>query len=189
MTVNNLLDLYTDYLLVTPTYCTATALSAVTDNRVSHDQVTRMLFGKPDSSTLWQQVKPMVHEIRSSEGLLIIDDSIEPKRHTKADPLITWHYDHCTGKSVKGVNFVSSFYYSSEYGMGLPIGVGYVKKDMKVIDKKGKVVYKSKETKNEMMRRMAGHADFNVGFRYWPTVGSPRRKICRTSQRNAVRTL
>jgi len=38
MTVNNLLDLYTDYLLVTPTYCTATGLSAVTDNMVSHDR-------------------------------------------------------------------------------------------------------------------------------------------------------
>jgi len=169
MTVNNLLDLYTDYLLVTPTYCTATGLSAVTDNMVSHDQVTRMLSGKLDSSTLWGQVKPMVHEIGSSEGLLIIDDSIEPKRHTKANPLITWHYDHCTGKSVKGVNFVSSFYYSPLYDMGLPIGVEYVKKDLEVIDKKGKVMYKSKEskeTKNQMMRRMVAHADFNIGFKY-----------------------
>ena len=166
MTVNNLLALYTDYLLVTPTYCTATGLAAVTDNKVSHDQVTRMLSGKLDSSTLWRQVKPMVHEIRSSEGLLIIDDSIEPKRHTKANPLITWHYDHCTGKSVKGVNFVSSFYYSPLYDMGLPIGVEYVKKDLEVIDKKGKVVYKSSETKNQMMRRMVGHANLNVGFKY-----------------------
>ena len=39
MNVNNLLDLYTDYVLVTPTYSTATDLSSVTDNKVSHDQV------------------------------------------------------------------------------------------------------------------------------------------------------
>ena len=43
MNVNNLLDLYTDYVLVTPTYSTATGLSSVTDNKVSHDQVTRLL--------------------------------------------------------------------------------------------------------------------------------------------------
>ncbi len=166
MTVNNLLDLYTDYLLVTPTYCTATGLSAVTDNKVSHDQVTRLLSGKLDSITLWREVKPMIHEIRSSEALLIIDDSIEPKRHTKSNSLITWHYDHCTGKTVKGVNFVSSFYYSPEHDMGLPIGVEFVRKDMEAVDKKGKAAYRSKETKNGMMRRMVGHADFNVGFRY-----------------------
>lgn len=166
MTVNNLLDLYTDYLLVAPTYCTATGLSAVTENRVSHDQVTRLLSGKLDSATLWREVKPMVHEIRSHEGLLVIDDSIEPKRYTKANALINWHYDHCTGKTVKGVNFVSAFYYSPERGMGLPVGVEYVRKDMQAIDNKGNAVYRSRETKNGMMRRMVGHAALNVGFRY-----------------------
>jgi len=39
MNVNNLLDFYTDYLLVTPNYSTATGLSAITDNQVSHDQI------------------------------------------------------------------------------------------------------------------------------------------------------
>lgn len=166
MNVNNLLDLYTDYLLVAPTYCDATGLSAVTDNQVSHDQVTRLLSGKLDSATLWREVKPMVHEIRSNEGLLIIDDSIEPKRYTKANALINWHYDHCTGRAVKGVNFVSAFYYGPEHDMGLPVGVEYIRKDVETVDRNGKTVYRSKETKNEMMRRMVGHADLNVGFRY-----------------------
>jgi len=39
-------------------------------------------------------------------------------------------------KSVKGVNFVSSFYYSPKYDMGLPVGVEFVKKDQEVIGKK-----------------------------------------------------
>ena len=166
MNVNNLLDLYTDYLLVTPTYSTATGLSSVTDNKVSHDQITRLLSSSIDSKTLWRAVKPMVHEISSSEGLLIIDDSIEPKTHTKTNALINWHYDHCSGKTVKGVNFVSSFYYSSQYEMGLPVGVEYVKKDIEIIGKNGKLSYKSAETKNEMMRRMVSHADYNIGFKY-----------------------
>ena len=112
MNVNNLLDLYTDYVLVTPTNSTATGLSSVTDNKVSHDQVTRLLSGQVNSSTVWQQVKPLIHEIHCDDGLLIIDDSIEPKPFTKTNALINWHYDHCTGKRVKGVHFVSSFYYS-----------------------------------------------------------------------------
>ena len=130
MAVENLLDLYTDYLLVNPSYSTATGLSRVMDNEVSHDQVTRLLSGDQLSSkTLWQYVKPMCHEIRSEEGVLLIDDSIEAKPYTKENALITWHYDHCIGKSVKGVNMVSSFYYSQ--GIGLPVGVEYVKKDKK----------------------------------------------------------
>lgn len=165
MIVNNLLDLYTDYLLVNPSYSTATGLSRITDGDISHDQVTRLLSGdKLSSKTLWEYVKPMCHEIRSAEGVLIIDDSIEPKPHTKKNPLNNWHYDHCTGKSVKGVNFVSAFYYSQE--IGFPVGVEYVKKDKKAMDRKGKMVYKSKETKNAMMRRMVYQASYNIGFRY-----------------------
>lgn len=99
MNVNNLLDLYTDYLLVNPSYSTATGLSRVTCNKVSHDQITRLLSGRIDSRTLWEYVKPMCHEIRSSDGLLIIDDSIEPKPYTKQSPLINWHYDHCTARA------------------------------------------------------------------------------------------
>lgn len=166
MNVNNLLDLYTDYLMVTPSYSTATGLSAVTGNQVSHDQITRLLSGSLDSRTLWREVKPMVHDIRSPEGLLIIDDSIEPKRHTKTNSMITWHYDHCTGKSVKGVNFINSFYYSPQYDVGLPIGVEFVTKDIGFKDDKGKLKKKSGETKNEMMRRMVKHANYNVGFKY-----------------------
>ena len=165
MIVNKLLDLYTDYLLVNPSYSTATGLSRITDGEVSHDQVTRLLSGdKLTSKTLWEYAKPMCHEIRSAEGVLIIDDSIEPKPYTKKSPLNNWHYDHCTGKSVKGVNFVSAFYYSQE--TGFPVGVEYVKKDNKAIDSKGKVVYKSKETKNAMMRRMVYRASYNIEFRY-----------------------
>ena len=88
MNVNNLLDLYTDYLLVTPTYSTATGLSSVTENKVSHDQITRLLSSQIDSSTLWKQVKPLIHKIHCDDGLLIIDDSIEPKPFTKPNTLI-----------------------------------------------------------------------------------------------------
>jgi IS4 transposase len=165
MIVNNHIDLYTDYLLVNPSYSTATGLSRVTNGKVSHDQITRLLSGNNLSSkTLWKYVKPLCHEIRSSDGLLIIDDSIEPKPYTKPNALINWHYDHCTGKSVKGVNFVSAFYYSQE--IGFPVGVEYVKKNKQVINKNGKTSYKSKETKNAMMRRLVYQSSYNIEFSY-----------------------
>jgi len=51
MNVNNLLDLYTDYLLVNPSYITATGLSTLTDHVVSHDKITRLLSNAIDSKT------------------------------------------------------------------------------------------------------------------------------------------
>lgn len=43
MTINNLLDLHTDLLLITPTYNTATGLSLITNNEDSHDKARRLL--------------------------------------------------------------------------------------------------------------------------------------------------
>jgi Na+(H+)/acetate symporter ActP len=53
MNVTNLLDLYTDDLLVTPTYSTATGLSLVTGYKVSHDLISRLLSSKIDSKTFF----------------------------------------------------------------------------------------------------------------------------------------
>ena len=49
--------------------------------------------------------------------------------------------------------------------MGLPVGVDYVLKDQEQIDKQGKVTYKSKRTKNEMID-MVRDADYNMSFKY-----------------------
>jgi hypothetical protein len=60
MDVENLLDLYTDYLIVAPGQTTATGLSALSEGKISHDQVTRLLSsGKIGSSALWKEVKPL----------------------------------------------------------------------------------------------------------------------------------
>jgi hypothetical protein len=48
------LELYTDYLLSTFGYATATGLSAMVNGQVSHDQVTRFLSGDEyTSKDLW----------------------------------------------------------------------------------------------------------------------------------------
>lgn len=167
MQKTNLLDLYTDYLLLSHSLKTATGLSALTDNKVSHDSITRYLASEELSSkTLWLHVKPIYKQIEQNDAVLIADDSIEEKKYTDKSPLINWHYDHTMGRSVKGVNFLSCIYHTEE--INLPVAVEFVRKDKKVIDEKtGKEKDKSSKTKNEMLREMLGRCIYNgIKFRY-----------------------
>lgn len=77
---NDLLELYSDYLLSAFPHTTATDLSAMTGGEVSHDRITRFLASKQlDSRALWRLVKPLVHQLEDENehsGVLIIDDTI-----------------------------------------------------------------------------------------------------------------
>src|ERR1700722_7915044 len=137
MNTTDLIDLYTDFLLVSSYQATATGLSALLDNKISHDKITRLLSSTSISSeALWRMVKPLCHEIKSEAAVLIFDDSIEEKEYTDSSELISWHFDHTKGRSVKWVNFMTALYYSND--MSLPIGIEFVKKTKAYIDKKGK---------------------------------------------------
>jgi len=165
MNVNNLTDLYTDFLLISPGQTTATGLSTLMDNNISHDKITRLLSSSAISSqTLWQMTKPMCHEIKCKDAVLIFDDSVEEKKYTDSNELISWHFDHTQGRSVKGVNFMTALYYSND--ISLPVGVDFVKKTKAFIDKKGRLVYKSEKSKNQMFREMLWQASYNMDFKY-----------------------
>ena len=101
------LELYTDYLLSSFGATTATGLSAMLEGEVSHDRITRFL-SKQDytSKDLWLQVKAMVRAVQSAEGVLIFDDTIQEKAWTDESELMCWHFDHCSGRSVKGINLL-----------------------------------------------------------------------------------
>ncbi len=74
--------------------------------KLSHDKITRFLSkGNYDSKYLWQQVKPMVQELSSSEEEIVLsfDDSIEEKYYSDPSELICWHYDHVFNRSVKAL--------------------------------------------------------------------------------------
>ena len=101
----SLLDLYTDYLICSTHFRTATGLSDLLEGAVSHDQVTRFLSGgEYGSKELWREVKPWIREIESEDGVLIIDDTIEEKPYTDENAIVCWHFDHTQGKSVKGIS-------------------------------------------------------------------------------------
>ena len=149
-----LLDLYTDYLLSSFGQTTATGLSKLMDGTISHDQVSRMLASpKMTSKDWWRMVKPQVRKIEQSDGVMIIDDSIEEKAYTDENEIICWHYDHAKGRNIKGINFLTTLYYAQ--GVALPVAFEIVSKTEYYIDKKtGKEKRRSKITKNEHYRSM-----------------------------------
>jgi len=165
MDVHNLIDLYTDYLIASPGQSSAIGMSALFDNTISHDKITRLLSsGVINSAALWKVTKPMCHEISSPDAVLIFDDSVEEKKYTDSSDLIEWHFDHTVNRSVKGVNFLTALYHSKD--MSLPIGVEYVKKDRRAINKKGKLIRISSQSKNELFRKMTEQACYNINFKY-----------------------
>ena len=161
------LDLYSDYLLSSFGQTTATGLSKLMDGKISHDQVTRMLSSsKMTSKTWWKLIKPHVREIEQEDGVIIIDDSIVEKPYTDENEIICWHYDHAKGKTVKGINFVSTLYYAQD--VALPVTFELVSKTETYIDKKtGKEKRRSEITKNERYRQMLQIVSNNqIPFRY-----------------------
>jgi hypothetical protein len=99
------LELYTDYLLSTFGAATATGLSSMVDGDVSHDRITRFLSEREYSSKdLWKQVKATVREIEKEDGVVIFDDTIQEKEWTDENDIMCWHFDHCSGRTVRGIN-------------------------------------------------------------------------------------
>ncbi len=150
---NSELELYTDYLLSSFGATTATGLSAMVGGDVSHDRITRFLSGQDyTSKDLWLQVKTMVREVENAQGVLIFDDTIQEKAWTDESDLICWHYDHCSGRTVKGINLLNALYHCN--GRSIPVAFELVQKPLQCDLASRKVQRKSEKTKNEMMRQM-----------------------------------
>ncbi len=166
--MENLTDLYTDYLLSSTGLATAIGLSQMTEGVISHDKITRLLAsGEYDSRYLWKVVKPMLQEICSSEERVVLcfDDSIEEKRYTDESELISWHYDHTLKRSVKGVCFLTALVHTK--GISLPCAVEFVRKDKVVTDERsGKQKRQCSKTKNEMYRQMLKTCHRNICIDY-----------------------
>lgn len=162
---SGILDLYTDYLLSCCGAATATGMSAALDNHISHDIVTDLLSSDYISSRLlWATVKPMCAEIAQQDAVLIIDDSVEAKPYSGCNELISWHFDHTVGRSIKGVNFISAIYNS--WQMSLPAGVAFVRKDIAYTDKNGKQKTKASVSKHEHFRALVKHGSERLQFKY-----------------------
>ena len=163
----DMLDLYSDYLISSFSYTTATGMSSMLDNTISHDKITRFLSVRTyDSKDLWKLVKPVIRKIETDDGAIIFDDTIEEKEYTDENDIVAWHFDHSKGRSVKGVNILSAIYNS---GNGTaPLAFEIVKKTEKYIDSKtGKQKRKSDKKKNLMFREIFKNCLNNrIKFKY-----------------------
>ena len=167
MAKENLLDLYSDYLISAFSQTTATGLSALLNGEISHDSIQRFLPGERQTSVhLWRVVKPQIRKIESHDGVMIVDDSISKKPYTNENDIICWHYDHSKQRTTKGINFVTCLYHNN--GVSLPVGFELVAKTEKYTDPKdGKEKRRSPKTKNEYYREMLQQAVRNqIQFKY-----------------------
>ena len=148
------LEIYTDYLISTSGYATATGLSSMLDGEISHDKVTRFLSEREyTSKDLWREVKTTVRKMEKNDGVLIFDDTIQEKEWTDENDIICWHYDHCKGRSVKGINVLNALYHSGE--VSLPVAFEVVKKPLQFCDIETRKIKRASEvTKNEQLRAM-----------------------------------
>ncbi len=119
---------------------------------ISHDKITSFLSeGDFTGQHLWRLTKSSVRRVGTKAGIILIDDIIGEKRFTDENELITWHFDHTLGRTVKGVNILSALYYSQE--MLIPVGFQPVKNAEILIDKKtGQARKKAARTKNDYFR-------------------------------------
>lgn len=166
---SNLMDLYTDYILSSYGPITATGLARLTKDEVSHDQVTRFLNSDQLSGKqLWSLVKPYVKKYsdESSDGVLIVDDTVIPKPYSRENELNCWHYDHSVGKTIKGINLLTLMFSDSK--LNVPVGCELISKQIQYSDiKTRKQKRRSKTTKNELFRGLVEQALKNgVAFKH-----------------------
>jgi len=186
------LELYTDYLLSTFGYATATGLERMMDGEISHDKVTRFLSAESyTSKDLWLQVKPTVRKVEREEGVLIFDDTVQEKPYTDENEIMCWHYDHSKGRSVQGFNLLNCLYHVDD--ISIPVAFELIKKPVQYSDLKTKKRRrKSLTTKNDLMREMLAVCVANklkfrfVLFDIWFSSAENMRAIKKTHQKDFV---
>jgi DDE superfamily endonuclease len=164
---NELLDLYSEYLISAFGQTTGTGLAQLMEGALSHDQIQRFLGGEAyTSADLWHIVKAPVRAMQSEEGVMIVDDSIAEKPYSDENDIICWHYDHAKDRMVKGINFVSVLYHAR--GLSLPVGFALVAKTEYYVDKKdGKQKRRSPVSKNQSYQTLVQQAKRNrIPFKY-----------------------
>jgi hypothetical protein len=97
---------------------------------------------------------------------MLIDDTIVEKPHTDENEIICWHDDHARGRTVKGLNLLTTLYLAQD--VALPVAFEIVAKTERYIDPKSEQEKRrSPITKNEHYRRMLRAVVGNqIAFQY-----------------------
>jgi hypothetical protein len=166
-----MMELYSDFLISSFGQTSATMLAQLLLGEVSHDQVTRFLRQEEAfSRTLWKLAKPLVRQIEQEDGTLSVDDCVIPKPHSQENGVVEWHYDHTTGRTIRGICFITAFYgvtTPDQERLGVPVAGEVIVKKPVWDEKKQNSVMKSPITKNEHYRHMLAQCKANgVKFKY-----------------------
>jgi SRSO17 transposase len=96
---------YIEYLISTPVNYTCTNLAKHLDD-VSHDAVNDYLHRERLTARhLWEQVKPLLND--SQDACLIVDDSVQAKKHARKMELVKRQYSGNAGGVVQGIGVVN----------------------------------------------------------------------------------
>ena len=75
--IRALLEVYSDYLIISSSQTTATGLSKVLGGQTSHDKITRFLSQEDwTSKDLWGLVKPVLRQYESDDGVLVVETAL-----------------------------------------------------------------------------------------------------------------
>ena len=99
---------YIDFLIATPKACSAVEAARVQPQRPdppAHDAFTRLLHRlEPDPQALWLEARP---QVRLTEGVLVLDDSVLDKPHARHIDLVGRHWSGKHHAVVRGIDLVS----------------------------------------------------------------------------------
>ena len=96
---------YIEYLISTPVNYTCSNLAKHLEG-VSHDAVNDYLHREQLTARhLWEQVAPLL--LDSREAYLIVDDSVQTKKHARKMELVKRQYSDNEGGLVKGIGVVN----------------------------------------------------------------------------------
>ncbi|HAT8940119.1 TPA: transposase [Legionella pneumophila subsp. pneumophila] len=96
----------------------------------------------------------------ASDGIFLLDDSIEEKPYIDENEINCWHYSHAKGSVVKGVNILTCMVRYCDFSV--PVGYEVIKKDVAFCDIETKQARrKSSTTKNELFRKLIAQAASN----------------------------
>jgi len=96
---------YIEYLISTPVNYTCTNLAKHLES-VSHDAVNDYLHRERLTARhLWEQVRPLLND--RPEAYLIVDDSVQAKKHARKMDLVKRQYSGNEGGLVQGIGVVN----------------------------------------------------------------------------------
>ena len=120
-------ELYKAFLQASSIRYTGLALSEVSPVQVSHDSVSRWLQAtKQTPNMVWLEASKFIN--KDSPCLLVCDDTILSKKHSKKIELVRYQYSGAEHDIVAGIGLVNLVWYGIDEKQAIPV-------DYRVYDK------------------------------------------------------